>query len=156
MDSVQEATAWFSDLTAPLFKMAFFWRVHQTTGHALEEVEETVTWFVPTMAFLFVLFCTAAVLIRVWRAVAFTQYELNCAFGQRIGNTQLNIHVAASPVRATLEDRRLLELAGAEEESLGMGEDDSQKGLAITRRKSEGPQIARNPVGMSRAQLESA
>ena len=48
------------------------------------------------------------------------------------------------------------ELAGAEEESLGMGEDDSQKGLAITRRKSEGPQIARNPVGMSRAQLENA
>ena len=48
------------------------------------------------------------------------------------------------------------ELAGAEEESLGMGEDDSQKGLAITRRKSEGPQIARGPVGMSRARLENA
>ena len=48
------------------------------------------------------------------------------------------------------------ELAGAEEESLQMGEGDSQKGLAITRRKSEGPQIARGPVGMSRAQLENA
>ena len=48
------------------------------------------------------------------------------------------------------------ELAGAEEESLGMGQDDSQKCLAITHRKSEGPQIARGPVGTGRAQLENA
>ena len=45
------------------------------------------------------------------------------------------------------------ELAGAEEE---MEEGDSQKSPAIIRRKSGGPQIARGPVGMSRAQLENA
>ena len=37
-----------------------------------------------------------------------------------------------------------------------MEEGDSQKSPAITRRKSRGPQIARGPVGMSRAQLEKA
>ena len=48
------------------------------------------------------------------------------------------------------------QLAGADKESVHMEKSDSQESPKITRRKSGGPQIARGPVGMSRAQLEKA
>ena len=48
------------------------------------------------------------------------------------------------------------ELAGAEKESVQMGKGDSQESPDIAGRKSGGPQIARGPVGRSRAQLEKA